>query len=144
MQQALVWRLEGLDGLGPYSTDSWDSVPQLFHCSIDKYYGPRHPSPAEEGIDWVEWNDRFGFDSVSCARRWWHCSRDLEVWAQHGFVLVAYRQSDCLNIRRGPRQCVFRLKPHARPAKFPADALHTLRDDELHVQAHVQIDSGPM
>ena len=144
MQQALVWRLEGSDGLGPYRTGSWDNVPNQDACSLSIYYGSSNPSPCEEGLGRIENNDRFGFASLSCARNWWFSPEDLEAWARYGFVLVAYRQSDCLNIRRGPRQCVFQLEPHAKSAKFPCDALHTVADDELQVQALVQINNRPM
>lgn len=135
----LVWRLEGPDGDGAYST----GVRGL----KGDYFGANHPAPREDPVTGSHYylgdvrTDRhlFGFASITQARRWWYCRPDLEEWTRRGWTLVAHRRSDLERIHESRNQLIF-VRPKGTPtAKLRPNLLHNRTAGQLAEIAHLQL-----
>ncbi|QED11469.1 hypothetical protein SEA_VITAS_46 [Microbacterium phage Vitas] len=126
---AIVYRVEDLDGNGPYQqrwkwADAGIEKPAFLRDVSDsnKYNPDPHPAPYEDGIENVDFEDVFGFRTLTMLGAWMLREKadDAHRLDQMGFQVGVY---ECLHedVREGSRQCVFRKK---RAAKVRSMTLH--------------------
>ena len=110
----IVWRLQFPDGRGAYQgrrdwpTNDKPAFLRDIYGSRDLPGGDPHPAPGEDGLDYIEHHEFFGFVSPDQLLAWFYRDGEEDARRYHSRSMqITVWDVKRRHVRQGGRQCVF-------------------------------------